>query len=297
MHGDHHRGASASVLLVSILLNLGIFLLEVLGGILSGSLALLSDAFHNLTDTLSLFMAFWAIRLAQRGQTPRRTYGYQRAEVLAAFVNALFLFGVSAYLVREALERLLRPAPLELGTALVVALFGLLGNLASVILLFPSSGKSLGVRSAFLHLLSDTLSSCVVVLGIVVARFSGFTVFDSLLGLGIAAFILRETVPLFQETVRILMQGAPLHLRPERIKERLEGIPGVENIHHLHLWSLNEHEHYAELHVVAQCATLEEGDTLRENIAAVLRQEFGIHHSTIQLECRACDDQNLIVQE
>lgn len=297
MHGNHHRRTSSSALFVSILLNLGIFVLEVLGGIFSRSLALLSDAFHNLTDTLSLFVAFWAIRMAQRGQTPERTYGYQRAEVLAAFVNTLFLFGVSAYLVREALGRLLRPMPLELGTALVVALFGLLGNLASVILLFPSSRRSLSVRGAFLHLLSDTLSSCVVVLGIVVARFSGFTILDSLLGLGIVAFILRETVPLFQETVRILMQGTPLHLRPERIKERLEGIPGVQNVHHLHLWSLSEHEHYAELHVVAKCATLEEGDALRENITTVLRQEFGIHHSTIQLECRACNDQNLIVQE
>ncbi|MBC7218388.1 MAG: cation transporter [Candidatus Caldatribacterium sp.] len=295
--GEHHHSVASKALFWSILLNLGIFALEVLGGIFSGSLALLSDAFHNLTDTLSLVAALFAIRLARRNRTPERTYGYRRAEVLVAFLNALFLFGVSAYLGYEALERLVHPVPLETRTALLVGLFGLLGNLVSVVLLLPSSRESLSVRSAFLHFLSDTLSSCVVVLGIVTVKFSGFTTLDALLSSGIIAFILRETVPLFRETLRILMQGTPLHVQPELVKERLERIEGVDNVHHLHVWSLNEKEHYAEFHVVAKCTTLEEADVLRESILQVLRGEFGIHHATIQLECRACGDQGLIVQE
>ncbi len=294
---EHHHLPVSLALFWSFLLNLGIFTLEILGGILSGSLALLSDAFHNLTDTLSLAMTLFTLHLVKRRRTPERTYGYRRAEVVAAFLNALSLFGASAYLVHEALERLLHPVPLELRTALFVALFGLLGNLTSVVLLSPSSRESLGVRSAFLHLLSDTLSSGAVVLGIVVVKFSGFVALDSLLSLSIVAFVLRETIPLFQEAIRILMQGTPLHVRPELVKERLERIEGVDNVHHLHVWSLNEREHYAELHVVAKCSTLEEADALRENVALVLRQEFGIHHSTIQVEYRACSDRNLIVQE
>lgn len=292
---DHSTPSSA--LFVSIILNCGIFALEVVGGLLSGSLALLSDAFHNLTDTLSLVVTFLAVRIARRRQTPERTYGYRRAEVLAAFLNTLFLFGVSGYLVYEALFRLVYPVPLEADTALLVALFGLAGNLASVVLLLPLSHRSLGVRSAFLHLLSDTLSSCAVVFGVVLIRFFKFVALDSLLSLSIVIFLFREAVPLFQETLRILMQGSPRHVQPEHIKERLERMEGVENVHHVHLWSLSEKEHYAELHVVAKCATLEEADVLREDIAAVLRQEFHIHHSTIQLECRSCSDRRLIVEE
>lgn len=288
---------ASSALFWSILLNLGIFALEILGGVFSGSLALLSDAFHNLTDTLSLVAALFATHLARRNRTPERTYGYRRAEVLVAFLNSLFLFGVSAYLGYEALKRLVHPVPLETRTALLVGFFGLLGNLASVALLLPSSRESLSVRSAFLHLLSDTLSSCVVVLGIVTVKFSGFTALDALLSFGIVAFILQETIPLFRETLRILMQGIPLHVRPELVKERLERIEGVDNVHHLHIWSLNEKEHYAEFHVVAKCTTLEEADVLRESILQVLRGEFDIHHATIQLEYRACGDQELIVQE
>lgn len=285
-----HRLSASSALLVSILVNFGIFALELSGGVFSGSLALLSDAFHNLTDTLSLSVAFLALRIARRGQTPWQTYGYRRAEVLGAFLNALALFGVGGYLLWEAVERLVYPVALKPQIALVVALFGLLGNLVSVLLLFPTSREHLGVRSAFLHLLSDTLSSCAVVASMVVVHRFGVNALDALLSLGIVAFIFRETIPLFQETLRILMQGTPRHMVPERIKERLERIAGVENIHHFHLWSLNEHEHYAEFHVVARCTTLEEADTLRAQIVAVLREEFGIHHSTIQLECRACGD-------
>lgn len=295
VHSDH--GAASSALSISVVLNFSIFALEVAGGLFSGSLSLFSDAFHNLTDTLSLLVAFFAIRIAQRHQTPERTYGYRRAEILAALFNALFLFGVSGYLIYEALQRLMRPIPLEPDIALFVALFGLLGNLVAVVLLFPLSRKSLSIRSAFLHLLSDTLSSCAVILGIALVKFSGLVMLDSVLSLGIVAFLLRETVPLFQEALHILMQGSPRHVQPEHIKERLERMEGVANVHHLHLWSLNEREHYAELHVVARCATLEEADALRENIATVLRQEFNIHHSTIQLECRACGDQSLIVEE
>lgn len=294
-HND--RDVTSSALSISVVLNSGIFALEIAGGLLSGSLALLSDAFHNLTDTLSLLVTFFAVRVAQRRQTPERTYGYRRAEILATLFNTLFLFGVSGYLTYEALQRFAHPIPLEPDTAFFIALFGLSGNLAAVMLLSPVSRKSLSVRSAFVHLLSDTLSSCAVILGVVLIKFSGFVMLDSLLSLGIVAFLLRETVPLFREALRILMQGSPRHVRPERIKERLEHMEGVANVHHLHLWSLNEKEHYAELHVVVKCSTLEEADTLRESIAAVLRQEFHIHHSTIQLERRACRNQNLIVEE
>jgi cobalt-zinc-cadmium efflux system protein len=281
---------------LGIALNTGIFVAEVVGGLLSGSLALLSDALHNLADIFSLFTAFFALRLALRARTPGKTYGYRRAEILAAFVNTLLLFGVAAYLVREATERFFRPSPLRLEVALLVAVVGLLGNFGSAVLLFSSSRESLSIRSAFVHLVADTLSSCAVVLGVGMARSLGWTWLDTLVGLGVVVFVLREAFPLFWRTIHILMQGTPPHIQPEALKKRLEAIAGVENVHHLHLWSLNEREHYAEFHVVTTCTTLQEVDVLRREIAAILWKEFGIHHSTIQFECQSCGG-DLIVQE
>ncbi|WP_438314339.1 cation diffusion facilitator family transporter [Candidatus Caldatribacterium sp. SIUC1] len=291
---SHHTLLSLSL---GIALNTGIFVAEVVGGLLSGSLALLSDALHNLTDIFSLFTAFFALRLASRAQTPGKTYGYRRAEILAAFVNTLLLFGVAAYLVREAAERFFHPSPLWFQLALPVAVVGLLGNFGSVVLLFSSSRESLSIRSAFVHLVADTLASCVVVLGVGMAGYLGWMWLDPLVGLGVAVFVLREAFPLFGKTIHILMQGAPPRVRPEVLKKRLETVAGVENVHHLHLWSLNEREHYAEFHVVTTYGTLKEVDKLRQEIAAILREEFDIHHSTIQFECQLCGSGDLIVQE
>ena len=295
--GKSNPHRTVSLLSLSVALNTGIFMAEVVGGLFSGSLALLSDALHNLMDTFSLLTAFFALRLALRTRTPRKTYGYRRAEVLAAFVNTLLLFGVAAYLVWEAAERFFYPSPLWLQLALPVAVVGLLGNFGSAALLFSASRESLSIRSAFVHLVADTLSSCAVVLGIGMAGYLGWMWLDPLVGLGVVVFVLWEAFPLFGKTIHILMQGTPPHVQPEILKRRLETVAGVENIHHLHLWSLNEREHYAEFHVVTTCTTLQEVDVLRQEIAAILRKEFDIHHSTIQFECQLCDNGDLIVQE
>lgn len=284
-------------LIISIVLNFAISLAEIGGGIWSGSLALLSDALHNLGDTVSLFISLFSLRLSRRKETPERTYGYQRAEVLAAFFNSLLIFATLIYIFVEATQRLLSPQVIKTDILLGVATIGLLGNLFSILILFPHSRESLNLWSAFWHLLVDTFSSLVVITGALFIKYRGWFFIDPLLSLGLSIFLLRGSWKMFRKVINILMQGAPPHLSLENLKQRLESLPGVQNIHHLHVWSLNEKEHLAEFHVTTTCSRWEEVDQLREEIQKTLLEDFQIKHATIQFENKGCEDQGLIVKE
>lgn len=284
-------------LVIAIILNLIISLTEIAGGVWSGSLALLSDALHNLGDTTSLFISLFSLRLSLREETPQRTYGYRRAEVLAAFVNSLLIFATLIYIFVEAIHRLFSPSAIETNILLGVAVIGLLGNLFSVFFLFPGSRKNLNLRSSFWHLLADTFSSIVVIIGALFIRYWGWSFVDPLLSVGLSIFLLRGSWKMFREVINILMQGSPPHLDLENLKKSLEALPGVKNIHHLHVWSLNETEHFAEFHVITTCSNWEEIDQLREEIQKILLNDFQIEHSTIQFENRGCKNQDLIVKE
>ncbi len=284
-------------LIIAIALNFIISLAEIGGGIWSGSLALLSDALHNLGDTVSLFISLFSLRLSRREETPQRTYGYRRAEVLAAFLNSLLIFVTLIYIFVEAIQRLLSPQVVKTNILLGVAMIGLLGNLFSILILSPRSRESLNLRSAFWHLMVDTFSSLVVITGALFIKYQGWFFIDPLLSLGLSILLLRGSWKMFREVINILMQGTPPHLSPESLKKRLESLPGVKNIHHLHVWSLNEKEHLAEFHVTTTCSSWEEVEQLREEIQKTLLEDFQIEHSTIQFENKGCENQDLIVKE
>ncbi|HXL02756.1 MAG TPA: cation diffusion facilitator family transporter [Candidatus Atribacteria bacterium] len=284
-------------LLIAIILNLIISLTEIIGGIWSGSLALLSDALHNLGDTTSLFISLFSLRLSLKEETPQRTYGYRRAEVLGAFVNSLLIFATLGYIFIEAIQRLFSPQVVEANIILGIAIVGLSGNLFSVFFLFPGSRESLNLRSSFWHLLADTFSSLVVIIGALFIKYRGWFFIDPLFSIGLSLLLLRGSWKMFKEVVNILMQGAPPHLNLESLKKGLEALPGVKNIHHLHVWSLNDKEHFAEFHVTTTCSSWEEIDQLREKIQKTLFEDFQIEHSTIQFENKGCKNQDLIVKE
>jgi len=296
-HKFSHPHNNEKALSVAIILNFIVSLIEIIGGIWSGSLALLSDALHNLGDTTSLFISLFSLRLSLKEETPQRTYGYRRAEVLGAFVNSLLIFATLGYIFIEAIQRLFSPRVIETHILLEIAIIGLLGNLFSVFLLFPGSRESLNLRSSFWHLLVDTFSSLVVIIGALLIKHWGWFFIDPLLSIGLSILLLRGSWKMFKEVVNILMQGAPPHLNLEKLKKALETLPGVKNIHHLHVWSLNEKEHFAEFHVTTTCSSWEEIDQLREEIQKILFEDFRIEHSTIQFENKGCKNQDFIVKE
>ena len=272
-----------------------ITLVEIIGGILSNSLALISDAIHNLSDTLALLLAWIAHKVGKRRPDRRKTFGYQRFEILSAFVNASVLTAVSIYLIYESVVRFITPEPVESGLMLIVALIGLVANLISMIFLHRDSKHSLNVRAAYIHLLGDTLSSVAVVVGALLIRISGLLWIDPLLTLLISLVIIRQAWQILKESTDILMQGSPSHIDLEEIRKSLEQIPGILNIHHVHCWQLLDRQVHFEAHVETDCnMDLHESGQLVTTISALLRENFRIGHTTLQIEFQNCKDQELI---
>ena len=275
-----------SKMLASIVLNFAITIAEVIGGLLSGSLSLLSDSLHNLSDAMSLLASYIAIRISEREANEKYTFGYKRAEILVAFVNSSVLIGVSLFLIVEAYGRFRNPQPIDTAIMLPVASLGLIANLLSVFLLHGHS-HSLNIRSAYLHLLNDTLSSVAVVIGGFLIRLYGVNWIDPLVTVLIALYILREAYEVLRESVDVLMETSPeLDLRA--IKAELESIPGVKNAHHFHAWRVGEKEVHFECHLSVEDMPLSEAQGIIDEAEKRLRK-FGITHVTVQLEVNRCE--------
>jgi len=285
-----HRGHGSKLrrnIILSIFLNFAITAVEVVGGLLSGSLALLSDSLHNLGDAMSLLASYLAIRVGERRANEKYTFGYKRAEILVAFVNSAVLFGVSLFLVVEAYRRFRNPQPIDTTVMLPVAVVGLLANLLSVFLLHEHAHESINVRSAYLHLLSDTLSSVAVVIGAVLIMTYEATWVDPLITVLIALYILREAYEVLRESVDVLMEASP-ELDLEAIKAELESIPGVKNAHHFHAWRVGEGEVHFECHLSVEDMPLSEAQRIIDEAEERLRK-FGVTHVTVQLEVDRCE--------
>lgn len=293
----HHGEISSQRLLWVTLINLLITVAEVIGGMVTGSMALLSDSAHNLSDTVSIVLSYTALRIARRTATPRRSYGYKRAEILAAFLNSLFLLLISAYLIYEAILRFYRPEHIDGEWMLFIAAGGLAGNLLCVLLLHQHAEESLNIRSGYLHLVADTLSSMGVVLGAVILIFlPAWTWIDPLVSLLISLYIIRESKTIFLRTLDILMQSSA-ELDFEEIKRSVEAIDGVENIHHVHTWLANERTIHFEAHVELEDMLLSQTEGIRKNIERLLEDRFGVSHITLQFECRTCSDRTIHAKE
>lgn len=282
---SHHHAVNEKNLLTVTFLNLVISVVEIAGGILSGSLALLSDALHNLSDTFATFIAYLAILIGKREANQKRTFGYKRLEILAALINAVILIVMSVFLIREAWHRLQDPAPINSMIMLVVGMIGLLANLYAVLILRKDAGKSINVKAAYIHLIGDSLSSVVVILGSVMIRIFKIDWIDPAITVLISLYIIRSGFVILKQSVNILMQSAPDHLDLSLIKNRVEQEPEVLNIHHIHAWMLTDREVHMEAHVeLKKDLKLSQVMQIQEIIEKCLRSDFGIAHITLQFE-------------
>lgn len=294
-HHEHEENISGSRLLLTIILNVVITSAEAVGGLLSGSLALLSDALHNFSDVFAVIISYVAVKLSEAESSHRRTFGLKRAEVLAALVNSVVLLFVALFLFREAVLRIIHPQEIDAVTVLVVAAIGLLGNLMSVFLLSSGAKKSLNVRSAFLHMLADAFSSVAVILAAIAMMLWKVYLVDPILTILIGIYVLKEGYEILSQSVRILMQLAPDHINIYEIKSAVESMPGVKNLHHVHLWQLSDNDVFFEGHVEAEeDIKLSQACSLIQEISEKLKSDFGIDHVTIQFEYEACKDRSII---
>ncbi len=282
-------------LVLAILLNLLITAAEVVGGILSGSLALLSDALHNLSDAAALLISLVALRLGRRERTAQRTFGYRRAEIMAALLNAATMLAVVAYLFYEAGHRLLQPRPVAATLLTIVASIGLLGNLVTVLLLRRDAHRNLNVRAAYLHLLADTASSLAVVGGGLLMNAWGLYWIDPALTIVIGLLVMREAWSILRQAVRILMQATPEGIDLDALRAAVQGMTGVASLHHVHAWQLDDRTIHFEGHI-ALCTDipLSQADELRRRVEELLVERFAIHHVTLQLEYRAVCPNDLV---
>jgi cobalt-zinc-cadmium efflux system protein len=291
----HNENNKESRLIISAGLNFVTTVAQIIGGILSGSLSLISDALHNLSDTVALVISFFAVRLAKRKNTEAQTFGYKRAEILAALFNACALVVVSIFLFKEALARFAHPHPINSVLMLSVASVGLIANIISVFLLKTHAHEDLNVRAAYVHLFSDFLSSIAVIIGACAIFISRAYWIDPALTVIIGIYVLREGYKIIEESTRILMQYVPKGINLREIQTQIEGIDGVKDIHHAHLWAVTERDIHFEAHInVSRDMPVSETCVLVKQVEEVLKEKFAITHVTLQIELDSCKGVSLI---
>lgn len=273
------------------LLNATITIAEIIGGLLSGSLSLLSDAMHNLSDTFAIALSYFANKIARKPKDEKRTYGYKRAEILTAFINAAVLIALSFLLIIEAFKRFSSPESINGNLMIIVAFIGLIANFVSVFLLEKDSHENLNIKSSYLHLLSDTISSVGVLVGGIAIKVWGIVWIDPVVTIAISLYILKEAWHVTKKTIDILMQASP-SLDYEHIKEDIEAIEYVKNIHHVHAWMINENTIHFEAHLDLSDMLLSEVQVIYEKIEHLLKEHYGISHITLQAEVDTCCSKN-----
>jgi cobalt-zinc-cadmium efflux system protein len=273
----------------TLVLTIGFMAVEVAGGLVAGSLALIADAGHMLTDAASIALAWFALRLARLPSDRRRSYGYQRLTVLAAFVNGIVLIGAVIWIAVEAFGRLTDPHSVNGRLMLAIAAGGAVVNLIGMFVLRGHSHDNLTMRSAYLHVLSDLLGSVAAIVAAIVILATGWVRIDPLLSLVVAVLIVRSAIALVRESGHILMEGAPEGFDVEKLRVELRGcVPGLIDVHHVHAWSLTSRETLLTLH-----ARIDERADTSQSLAEIktcLAQHFGIQHSTVQIEAERCAD-------
>lgn len=297
-HDHHHHDLRGRNLLISIVLNILITVAQVIGGLISGSLALLSDALHNFSDVLSLLVSYIANTYSKKAASFDKTFGYKRAEIIAAFVNAATLIIVALYLVYEAVERFLSPKEIESNLVIWLALLGIFANGLSVLLLRKSASENMNMRSAYLHLITDMSASVAVLIGGLLMKFFGWFWVDSVLTVLIAIYLIFMGYDLLKRSFKVLMLFTPDDINLEKMRSAISVHPEIKNVHHIHIWQLNEHEIHMEAHIdFYEDITISRFDKILNEVEHVLHDDFGINHVNIQPEYQKDDAKDIIVQD
>ena len=276
--------------MVALVLTGAFMFVEVIGGVLSGSLALLADAGHMLTDTMALALAAAAFHVSKRPPGGNLTYGYQRFQILAAFVNGLSLLGIVGWILYEAVERFITPRDILGETMLMVAVAGLVVNLISFAVLHTGDQENLNIRGAAIHVAGDLLGSVAAIVAAIVIIYSGWTLIDPILSVAVAFLILRSAWTLVKRSAHVLLEGAPDWLDVADMQERIvANVPGVREIHHVHVWGLTPQQLMLTMHLALGDNAASQSGVVR-GVKEFLHKEYGIGHSTIEVEIDGCAD-------
>lgn len=281
---EHEVPESGGRLAIVIGLNFIITLAEVIGGILSGSLSLLSDALHNFSDGIAVIIAWIAIRLEQRDRTDRYTFGMKRAQVVAAVINAGALVAISIFLFYEAWQRFIDPQPIAGVIMTSVAAIGLVANVIGTWLLHRGSKQNMNLKAAYLHLFSDAISSIGVILGGLAITFYDIFWLDPLLTVLIGLYVLKESLEILWHSLKIFLLASPEDISVDEIRKAILALDGVKGLHHTHLWEVSEHDIKFEAHVTVEDQLLSQTEPLRQEIEQLLEERFGVNHVLLQLE-------------
>ena len=281
-------------LLITIFLNFIITVVEVVGGIAAGSLSLISDALHNFGDGVSVATSYAALKISERKNTAKMTFGYKRSQILAALFNSIILVAITIFLFREAYDRFVHPSAINGVLMVSVAVIGFAANTLSVFLLKHDVKDNLNIKSAYLHLFTDALSSLAIIIGGIFVYYFNFYWIDPVLTVAIGLYILKETWEIVKKTVTILMEATPEGIDVSKIKEEVEKLKGVKNLHHVHIWQTDDKNVNFEGHVdLCDDLKISQAHEIKEKIEKIL-EKFGITHVTIQMEYNSCSNKNLI---
>lgn len=303
-HSGHHHGhghnhdheenearpvAGQKDLLIALAITAFMMFAEIVGGILSNSLALLSDAGHMFIDNIALLLSFFAMKFATMPATEKKTFGFYRLEILAALVNGVTLVLISLYIIYEAYGRIIHPEPVQAKLMLIIAIFGLISNIVGAAILMKHRHTNLNIRGAFLHILGDAAVSVGVIVGGIVIIMTGWSLIDPILSILISCVIIYGAWELLKESVNILLESAPSHIAIENIAAEIAKVRGVREAYHIHLWTLTSGVYALSAHVLIDDQLVSGSRELIEEIKKVLSTKFNVAHSTIQLECERCE--------
>ncbi len=295
-HGPDVKDTTGSRLLATLALNLLIPAAQLVGGIMANSVALISDAVHNFSDFMAVLISYIAYRIGRKGTTVFNTFGYRRAEILAALINVMLLTGASGVILYHAVERFLNPQPVSGFIVVILAGVGVVGNGFSAWLLHRDAAHSLNVRGAFLHMLGDLLTSVVVLVNGILLMFYPWFWLDPLLSILIVAFILKNGWSLFKEATTVLMDATPSNINLEEVRDFLAGLPGIVGVHHVHAWRISSSSIAFTCHVVVPDQPVSSTEEIGQSIRHELLHRFGIDHPVLQFESTPCAQDKLLCE-
>ncbi|TBR12152.1 MAG: cation transporter [Candidatus Nitrosotenuis sp.] len=278
--GNHVEKRLWLVFVISV----SVFLLEIIGGVLSNSLALISDSFHVMLDFTAIGISLIAFRIAKKAPSPKLSFGFHRAEIVAALINGITLILVSVFIFYESYKRFLEPQAVQTDTLLVFAVAGFAANIAMMVLLKKDSHSNLNIKGSYTHVFGDMLSSIGVIAGAIIMIFTDYPIIDPIVSVGIGILIVRSGIMLCKECTHIFMEGAPREIKMESVSEEIEGLEEVSEVHDLHIWTLTSNVFAMSAHVKIKQEYVPQTNNLLRKINEVLKEKFGINHCTVQIE-------------
>jgi cobalt-zinc-cadmium efflux system protein len=282
---DHLEIESDRGLVIALGITAAFMVVELVGGLFSDSLALISDAGHMLVDTLALSLSLFALNLARRPATAKRTYGYHRAEIMAALTNGIILVFVTTIIFYEAYQRLRQPPEVRSGLMLIIAILGMFANIVGMLLLRRSQHSNLNIRAAFFHIFGDMISSFGVIIAAIVISLTGWTYADPLIAVIIGVIILVGAIQLLRESSDILLEAVPRHIEMNKVLQAAKAVPGVEDLHDLHIWTITSGIYALSAHLVVKDVMVSNTREILDAVNHEMEKNFGISHTTLQLEC------------